>query len=140
MLKALRTLFFGAGRMPEPARSELLAENVLALEEGLWITVTWLNFRAPGRYSNWKRQAHVGALALTSRRLVGYTRRTKIMDVPFDHPTLREVRLRLDPPGALCFACDAAKLRPEQSGTIEVRFFTPRAAEILALLQKYLPG
>lgn len=131
----LRRILLGPGRLSDPLRRELEAEGLRFLDEGLVGSITYRNYRAPGSYANWRREATSGAVALTGRRLVVWTGRGKHIDVPLAPPLRDNVAVAVDETGRLTFGYDAGAFRPDRSGRVEVRLRTARAAEFLQLYQ-----
>lgn len=136
MLRLLTRLLLGTGRLTESVRATLEAEGIDFLSEGIHGTITFLNYRAPGRYSNWKRNWFVGAIALTSTRLVAYRGRLQLLDVPYNHPSLQALKVTVDPDERLCIAFDVSAFHADRSGTIELRFRTPEASRLQTLIQE----
>mgnify|MGYP001313645059 CR=1 FL=1 len=69
-MKTILYKIFGFGKIGEPLLSQLKSEEIIASDEGIKYTLTYKNFRARGRYSNWKRRWFSGAIILTKKRLV----------------------------------------------------------------------
>lgn len=136
MLKALLQGVFGAGRIPGSVLPTLQTEGIVFQQEGIWGSITYLNYRAPGRYSNWKRQWFLGSIALTSKRIVAFGWAQRLLDIPYDHPTLSAVTFTLEAPERLCASFDAASFHEDRTGTIELRYATREAAHILELLEQ----
>ena len=134
MAKTFLYRFFGLGRVPEQVLAPLRAEGLLHYDEGIRGTVTYKNFRAPGRYSNWKRQWFSSTLALTEKRLWALRLRSKIINVPLDDPRILSMEFTFEEPGTFCVAFDAGLFEPDRSGRIEYRFKTPIAKEVHATL------
>lgn len=138
MLKTLLRPFLGRGKLPADVRPTLEAEGIHFLEEGLWGTITYRNYRAPRRYSAWRKQAFVGALVLTSKRVMACWGREWLLHITFDHPLLAAVNFSLEKPDCLLAAYDAARFHTDRSGQVEVRFSTPQAGRIMELLRPHL--
>lgn len=131
----LRRVFLGSGQLPDDLRTSLGVEGFLLLEEGLSGSVTYRNYRAPGQYSSWRKVAFTGAVAITTHRLVvTASRGAKHIDVPLRDPRRTAVSVSNDRPDRVLFAIDPAAFDPRRSGTVEVRVRTPRAPEVVALL------
>jgi hypothetical protein len=130
----LRRLIFGAGRLPEPLRTQLLAEDVLVFAEGLFGSVTYRRYRAPGRRTGWSRQAVSGAVALTANRLVVWAGGMKHIDVPLAHPIRATIEARAEAPNRIRFTYDAGVTNTSISGNVDVWLRTEHAARIAELL------
>jgi len=124
----------GSGRLPDDLRATLTAEGLVLLDEELTGSITYRNYRAPGQYSGWKKEATSGAIALTPGRLVVWTGRSKHIDVALDHPLRAAIEVSLDGPGRVRFAYEAQAFGPSRSGHVEVRLRTQHAARIAELL------
>jgi hypothetical protein len=128
---------YGNGRIPEPLRTELLAEEADLLEDlPGWLVLR--RYRAPrARMSGTESTA--GAIALTPRRLVVCNARGELrgkhIDVPRDpvgRP--RGITLRSDKPGRIVFGYDPAAFHRDRSGWVELRLVTDRTPELLRVL------
>jgi hypothetical protein len=126
--------FVGSGRLPDQIRAELARTDVILLEEGLAGSVTYRRYRAPGKYSSWRKEPVAGAVALTASRLVVWAGNFKHIDVPLAHPVRATIEVRADRPDRVCFAYDAGATNPNRSGRVEVRLRTPQATRIAQLL------
>lgn len=122
---------FGLGRIPGPLLTRLKGEGVLLLDEGVRGSVTYRNFRAPGRYSHWKRQWYTSSVALTRVRLVALRRSLPIIDIPLTDARIRRLRLSREGGDTLLVAFDAALFHSDWSGIIEYRFRTPHAQRFI---------
>jgi hypothetical protein len=136
MSKSLLYRLFGGGKIAAPLMSQLNAEGMILFDEGVKGSVTYRNFRAPGRAFSWKRQGFAGSIALTKLRLVAVAYSKFLINVPLSDERLRAMHYSVESNGALCVAFDAALFHADWSGTIEYRFKTPEAQRLLALLQK----
>ncbi|HEX8249675.1 MAG TPA: hypothetical protein VF599_15970 [Pyrinomonadaceae bacterium] len=136
MKKTLLYRLFGFGKIPAPYRAALESEGILLSDEGIKGTVTFRNFRAPGRYSNWKRQWYTASIVLTKTRLVAFRHSSQIIDVPVADERFRRLRFSLEDKNTLLVAFDASLFHDDWSGTIEYRFKTPHAQAFLDKLLK----
>lgn len=134
MAKTLFYRLFGAGKFPELLAAALKREGVLLLEEGIPGTVTYTGFRAPGKFFGWKRQWFTASIALTSARLVATRYAATLLDVPLTDDRFRGLRFALERGDTLAIAFDAGLFNDDWSGSIEYRFRTPRAADVLDML------
>src|SRR5262245_21631998 len=136
MPKTFLYRLFGVGKIPAPLMPELNNEGILLLDEGVRGSVTYRNFRAPGKRSSWRRQWFTAAIALTKIRLLALWYANPIINVPLADERIKAMRYSLEDGAALCIAFDAALFHTDWSGTIEYRFRTPQAQQFLELLHK----
>lgn len=127
MAKSVLYRLFGVGGIPEALLARLRGEGVLLLDEGVRGSVTYRDFRSPGRYARWRRQWYTASIALTKVRLLALRRSTPIIDVPLADERIRRLRLLTDGGDKLLIAFDAALFHEDWSGTVEYRFRTPQA-------------
>ncbi|MDQ3799747.1 MAG: hypothetical protein M3384_09865 [Acidobacteriota bacterium] len=137
MKKTLLYRLFGVGKIPAGARVALESEGVLLSDEGIKGSVTYRNFRSPGRRSNWKRQWYTASIALTKTRLLAFAYSNQIIDVPLADPRFRRLEFSLEAETALLVTFDASLFHADWSGTIEYRFQTPHAQAFLERLREY---
>ena len=96
--------------------------------------MTYLNFRAPGKYSSWRRQWFTGSIALTQARLVGLQYSNPVINVPVTDERLHSMRFSVEDGTTLLVAFDPALFHNDWSGTIECRFRTSQAEDFLEKL------
>jgi len=140
MAKTLLYRLFGVGKIPWQLSSTLKVEGIVLLDEGISGSVTYLNFRAPGKYSNWRRQWFTGALALTQARLIGLQYSNPVINVPVTDERLRSLRFSVEGGTTLLVAFDPALFHNDWSGTIEYRFRTSQAEGLLEKLAPLTAG
>jgi hypothetical protein len=138
----LRRIFIGDGHFPPDLRAHLESEGFVLVEEDLPGSITFRNYRAPRQRSSFEKVATGGSIAITRRRIVIFLAggrtglRGKHMDVPLDDPRIRTVEVTADGPEKVCVAYDPSKFNPATSGRVEVRLKTPRAGEIVAIMNR----
>jgi hypothetical protein len=135
MAKTLLYRLFGVGKIPRQLSSTLQAEGIVLLDEGIAASVTYLDFRAPGKYSNWRRSWFTGAIALTQVRLVALQYSNMAINVPVTDERIRSLRFSVEEPATLVVAFDPALFHPDWSGTMEYRFRTSQAQAFLESLK-----
>ena len=129
MSKTFLYRFFGIGGIPTNYRSEIEREGIVLLDEGIRGTVTYINFRAPWRYSNWKRQWFSSAIILTKTRLLCLRLRDPIIDIALGDEHFRQLKFSVEDENTFLTAYDASLFNDDWYGTIEYRFKTPLAPE-----------
>jgi hypothetical protein len=117
-------------------KSQLQPEGIVLFEEDVKGSMTFRNFRSPGRYSNWRKVLITSLIALTKTRLLALKGSGPIIDVPLTDERLRQMRFSLEGEKTLLVAFDANLFQPEWSGEIEYRFKTSQARRFLELLPK----
>lgn len=119
--------FFGVGKIKEPFLSELKSENLISSDEGIKGSITYKNFRAPGRYANWRRRWITGAIALTEKRLVLQESSQSVINIFLTDERLKKMRVSLENEDTLLFKFDPILFLENSSGEIEWRFRTEQA-------------
>jgi hypothetical protein len=132
----LRRFLLGSGRLGPELRTAVENEGIVLLAEELSGSITYRNYRAPGRRSTLRKRGQNGAIAISGRRLV-VTRANnwKEVDVPLDDPKLGCFAVGLDEPDRFCLSWEASDFHDDRSGTVELRFSTPEAGRVVELLQ-----
>jgi hypothetical protein len=128
----VRRWWASRGGIPADLRAELEAEGLVLLEERLPASIIYRHYQVPGQRPTSGHQSAITSIALTRRRLV--VRGTSGVTLDADP---RKVRAEVEESGALLLAYEAADLSPIREGTVEMRFDTPRAAEIRARLEEW---
>ena len=135
MMKSLFYKLFGVGKVRESLLSELKSEGIIAWDEGIKSTLTYKNFRAPGRYSNWKRRWFSGAIALTKKRLVLQQYSRAVINLELTDKRFRKIKVSLETEDTLLFEFEPNLFLENSSGEIEWRCRTPHAKNINDWLQ-----
>ncbi len=134
MSKSLLYRLFGVGRIPKLLGDRLRMEGIVVADEGIAGSVTFRDFRAPGRYSSWRKQAFVGSVIVTNIRLVALMQSRFAVDVPFTDARIRRLQISRER-DRLVIGFDASLFHDDWSGTIEYRYRTSQAAEIIKWIQ-----
>ena len=129
-MKSILYRLFGVGKIREPFLSELKSEGIIASDEGIRSTLIYKNFRAPGRYSNWKRRWLVGAVALTKKRLVLQQYSQPVINILLTDERFQKIKVSLETEDTLLFEFEPNLFLENSSGQIEWRCRTPHAKVI----------
>jgi len=138
MAKTLLYRLFGIGKIPEQFMATLKSEGILALDEGIKGSITYRDFRAPGKYSAWRRQWFTGSIILTQVRLVSLLSLSTAIDVPLTDERIRRMQFSVEKNDTLLVAFDPSLFHPGWSGTMEYRFRTTEAEAFVAKLRERL--
>src|SRR5688572_5580235 len=95
-MKTVLYKLFGIGKIRERLLSELKSEEIIVSDEGIKSTLTYKNFRAPGRYSNWKRRWFSGAIALTKKRLVLQQYSQPVINLELTDERFKKIKVSLE--------------------------------------------
>jgi len=136
MAKTLLYYLFGVGKMPEQFRTTLNSEGILLLDEGIKGSVTYLDFRAPGKRFSWRRQAFSASIAITKVRLVALQYSNPAINVPFSDERIRRLRVSVEGDETLLVAFDPSLFHNDWSGTMEYRFHTSQARALRETLRE----
>jgi hypothetical protein len=132
VIGAVRRWWDRRGRIPADLRAELEREGLDLLEERLRTSVVYRDYEVPGQRITSGHQSALAAIALTRRRLVVRGTQSLRLDAA---PGI--VRAEVEETGRLLLAYEASDVSPSRSGSIEMRFETPRAAEIRGRLREW---
>jgi hypothetical protein len=136
MGKTLLHRLFGFGRFPMAMRPILEREGIVLADEGIGGTVTFRNFRAPGRRYSYRKNWFTGSLVITEIRFAGFAFGKPVINVPLDGPHLGKLDCELERRGTVLRAAfDSSDFHDDWSGDIEVRFRTPQAPLFLERLR-----
>ncbi len=131
MKKTILYRLFKAGSIPKDARSQILIEGIVLSDEGISGSLTYRNFRAPGRYSGWRRTWFSGSLVLTRQHLLAFGFSKPVIGVAWDDEKINALDCTLLNRRTLSFRFDASTFNSDWSGDLEVRFSTPLARSFL---------
>ena len=137
MSKTLLYRFFGIGRIPRDALDQIEREGVVLQEEGIGGSITFLKFRAPGRYNGWKRKWFSGSIVLTREHFLAFSFSKPLIGVAWNHEKLGALNCSVPSENKLLVEFDASTFNDDWSGQIEVRFSTSLAAQFLETIEGY---
>ena len=126
---------FGVGKIRETVLNDLKGEEIIASDEGIKSTLTYKNFRAPGRYSNWKRRWFAGAVILTEKRLILQQYSQPVINILLTDERLQKIKVTIETEDTLLFEFEPQLFLENSSGQIEWRSRTPFAKVIYERLQ-----
>lgn len=126
--------FFRIGDIPAGLRTKLEQEGVVLLDEGVGGTITYQNFRAPGRAYARKKSWFSGAVVATNVRFVAFAYGRQVINVPWDDVRRKQLHVSCEAPDRLLVAFDPAIFHADWTGTVEVRLATAYAPQLLARL------
>jgi hypothetical protein len=136
--KSLLYRLLGVGKIPKLLGDRLRMEGVVISDEGIRGSVTYRDFRAPGRYSSWRKQAFSGSVVVTNIRLVALRSSRFAVDVPFTDQRISRLQLSRER-DRLVMAFDASLFHDDWSGIIEYRDQTSQAEEIRKWIHDLTP-
>lgn len=134
MGKALLYRLFGFGKIPPPMVPVLEQEEIVLKEEGLPGSVTFKNFRAPGKRYGFRRSWFMGSMVITRQRVVAFSFSRPIINLPLMPEQIKKLHCTLRGEAILSIAFDAAVFNEEWSGSVEYRFTTSQAGLFLEQL------
>ena len=129
MAKALLYRWFGVGAVPESERAAFEEKGIVLLDEGLRGSMTFRNYRAPGRRSWWRKVGMVGSVVVTKDRLAAFAFSQPIVYVLLAHERFAKLEITAEKAQVLCIAFDASDFSEAHSGRVECRFRTPLASQ-----------
>ena len=131
MAKSLLYRLFGVGKIPKLLGDTLRIEGIVVSDEGIPGSVTYRDFRAPGKYFSWKKQAFTGSVVVTNIRLVALIYSNFAVNVPFTDERIRKLQISIEGDDRLLIVFDPSLFHDNWSGTIEYRFHTRLALDII---------
>ncbi len=135
MAKTLLYRLFGLGKIPGPLRATFHSEGILALDEAIKGSVTYRDFRAPGKCSSWRRVWFTASVVITQARLVALQNNNLAINVLFTDERIRSLHFSVEGTDRLLVVFDASLFHPVWSGTMEYRFRTAEAEEFMTTLR-----
>src|SRR5437016_1447927 len=119
MAKSLLYRLFGVGKLALQFRATLESEGILFIDEGIAGSVTYRDFRAPGKRFSWRCQAFTAAIALTKVRLVALQYSNPAINIPLTDARLHQMRFSVEGDETFVAAFDPSLFHKDWSGTIE---------------------
>jgi hypothetical protein len=128
----------GIGALPDDMRAQVEAEGVLHVAEFVPITFRFSG-KVPGKVAKGNFSSYVGALALTSQRVLGTMssvpkKAGRSVDYQWNVPGGSMVAATLDESGLLLSVPDISVVDPSFSGSVSLHYKAPLSAEVLSQL------
>jgi len=136
MSKSLLYRILGIGKIPKEAVAQIQKEGVVLQEEGIGGSVTFRNFRGPGRRHGWKRTWFTGSIVLTREHFLAFAYSRTIIGVSWVDDKFKALKCSLESNDLLCVEFDAATFNDDWSGDMEMRFRTPLAARFVEVINR----
>ncbi len=134
MIRFVLHRILGLGKIPAADRQALEPEGIEVAEEGIWVSITYKNYRAPGKVFLNRKRWVVGSLVVTKHRFSAYIFSRRIFNLPLSDANFAKWKVFVEDGQRLCLAGDASNLGPNHSGNLEFRFTIPDAEKLVRLL------
>jgi hypothetical protein len=112
--------WFGVGKLPAAVRMQIAGEQLLYMTEGVHAD-TRFSGHVPGLTAGVSKRFHMGAFAVTDRRVIGTCGSSKTVDVAYDLQADGPAMLTLAPDG-LHVLWDLDRVHPACRGSMELHF------------------
>jgi hypothetical protein len=128
----------GIGKLPTDMRTQIESEGVLHLAEFVPVTFRFSG-KIPGKVAKGNISSYVGALALTSQRVLGTLssvpkKAGRSVDHQWNAPGGTMVQATLDESGLLLNVPDISVVDPGFTGSVKLHYKAPLSAEVLMRL------
>ena len=136
MPKPLSYILFGFGKMKKSLFEELQKENIQLIDEVVWASTTYKNFKSERRASKFRREGHTASIVLTNERLVALRGSRYLINIPLSDPRLSGLKVSVEKGKVLIVEYDANVFNKNWSGTIINKFGTKHATDFLSRLKQ----
>lgn len=138
MGKSIFYRLLGLGKVMRSNRAKLEEEGIVLVEEGMPVSMTFINFRGMGRLALWRKTFFAGALVLTKSRVYANSFFNVIMDIQLADDHMKKISVVLDEArGRLEVTFDAADFIPA-TGHIRLGFKCSQSRQFFDALQPFL--
>ncbi len=134
MGKSIFYRLFGFGKLPKAMIPILESEGIILEDQGVWGSMTYRKFRAPGRIYNYRKSGIVGSLVITNRRFAAFAFSKPLVNLPLESDQLGLLALSVPRKNNFLVKFSAADFHEDRKGTIECRFKTELAEIFLEVL------
>ncbi len=131
MAQTLLYRWFGLGGLARHTRADLESDGIVFVEEGIWFTIKFEHFKAPGVRITWRKKLTAGSIVLTRKRFAAYSGLSllTIAEFPIGDPPSEDLRIEVCG-NSVHIQFEAANFLPNQSGQITMEFTSSNAAAI----------
>ena len=134
MRKSILYRLFGAGKIPKMLGPILKEEGVVVLDEGMpgWFIAR--NVKGPGKRFLYRAKYFAGSLAVTEKRVLGFTFGSRQINILVEDPRISELRVDAPDDRTLSVSFESSVFQEDWSGVLEFRFKTDKARRFLDAL------
>jgi hypothetical protein len=139
MGKSIFYKLFGLGRFPKAMVPILESEGIVLQDQGVWGSVTFRKFRAPGKIYNHRKSGLVGSVVITELRFAAFAFSKPLVNLPLEKEKLALLDLSVPKRNRLLVKFNAGDFHEGWKGALECRFSTELADMFLERLTSLLP-
>ena len=139
-LKQFFIRLISPGKIPAETKAQLNEEGLLLMEERVWTSVIFRDFKAKGRRYSYRHSLTLGSFAMTELRIVGFSFSKTIINIPYNFPQFTSVQFLILKNRYLCSSFDVSIFNPEQSGKVELRFRLPDPGKAMDIISSRNPS
>ncbi len=142
MTKSLLFKLFGIGKLSKEQKRLIENENCILYDEGIKCSVTYHNFKAPGKHFKRKTEWCVTSIVLTEKRLTAQRgKKNFLINIQLNDKRLKELKFSVDQKKRLVVSFDVGLFHDNWSGIIDYKFKTEFAINFvhqISIMQKEL--
>lgn len=127
MIASLIQKLFKVGEISNELREEIEKEEIELSEEKISGSITYINFRRPGKRCNWNRRSAVFSLFIATEKLICLAGSKYLINIPFSDGRFRQMSFELEKDNVLIIGFESGLFHNDWSGQIECRFKTDKA-------------
>jgi len=131
MPKPLSYILFGFGKMNIALFEKLKSENIQLIDEVVWASTTYKNFKSDRRASKFRKEGHTASIILTAERFVAVRGSRFLINIPHSDPRVSQLKISAEKEKILVVEYDANLFNKSWSGTIINKFGTKKALDFL---------
>lgn len=135
MGKTILYKLFGFGKIPKKYDSIIEKEGILFSEEGISGFAVLKNFKTPGKRYGYRSSWFTGSIVLTKEHLLAFQYHKPTLGISWKDVKSKNLNYFLKDQKTFCVRYEAADYKPDWSGSIELRYKTEAAAEIVKIIQ-----
>jgi hypothetical protein len=137
MSKSLLYKLFGIGKLSNQQKLFLKKEKCILCEEGIKTSVTYTDFKAPGKHFRKKKEWCITSMILTGKRFVSQRgHKNFLINIPLDDKRLKEIELTIDKIKNLIVSFEANLFHDNWEGKIKFIFNVENATIFLNEISK----
>lgn len=127
MGKSIFYKLFRLGRFPKAMVPILESEGIVLQDQGVWGSVTFRKFRAPGKIYNYRKSGFVGSVVITELRFAAFAFSKPLVNLPLEKEKLELLDLSVPKRNQLLVNFNAGDFHEGWKGTLKCRFSTELA-------------
>lgn len=121
MCKSFLYKIFSVGKMPKNIKQILIDDKIIYLEEGVNFSITYINYKAPGKRFFYKKIHGIASIGFSHNFFIASTKRHLLINMRIKDEKFTQFKFHNED-DVLLITYNPSAFDDKQSGEVEIRF------------------